>query len=248
MRHLTDDRRFVLRRLDQCMVNLRDSWWPWGLFQKGTGPLVPRNTALENIAVRCDRSHEHAWIIGGKRSTAAGVWTVEFSESIISNALLEACLWGQQMRSALFTQWEVGEVLDQGARHAVAAGMYLRPEAIRLFVGPGFGGDSRILVRQIYVVLDGEGTLSGFMDRFLDGAPNAQEALATGAAEFRRNKGVPFVDEASALYTVEVYECAPYGVKAVAMPAKQVRRKTKRSTRRRSTRTSCRSSCARHMK
>ena len=73
MRQLQADPRFVLIRLDQCMVNLRDTRWPFDLFQKGTGLLVPRNTALENVGMRCDGAHNHAWIIGGKRSTAAGV-------------------------------------------------------------------------------------------------------------------------------------------------------------------------------
>ena len=57
-----------------------------------------------------------------------------------------------------------------------------------LFVGLGFGSDARILVRQIYVVLDYRGILCGFVDRFLDRAPNAQEALATGLSEFKRNQ------------------------------------------------------------
>ena len=72
------------------MVNLRDIAWPHSLFRKLTGLIVLKHTALENIGARCDASHEHAWIIGGKRAKPAGAWTVEFAESIIGNALQEA--------------------------------------------------------------------------------------------------------------------------------------------------------------
>ena len=83
-----------------------------------------------------------------------------------------------EAQSALFSYWERGELTDSGLRHSVAHGLCLRPEAIRVFCGPGIGGDAHILLRQLVIVLDSIGSLVGFGDRFLDRVLNDQEANA----------------------------------------------------------------------
>ena len=113
LEELQRDPRFVKVTLDQCMVNLRDISWPHSLFRKATGLLVMRNTSMENIGVRCSREHEHSWIIGGKRAKAAGAWTPEFAESIMSNALQEAVRQYVRLRSWLMLSRSHGEIVDQ---------------------------------------------------------------------------------------------------------------------------------------
>ena len=145
MVELLDDPRFVKLRLDQCMVNLRDISWPFSLFRKGTGLVVPANTALENVGIKCDRSHLHSWIIGGKKSTPAGVWTVELGELFIGAATQEAATVACEMRTGLMAAspdsvW-CGEIRDADTRRLVANGLYLRPSVLRVFRGLGVGDD-----------------------------------------------------------------------------------------------------------
>ena len=234
LQKLLKDPRFTKIRLDHCMVKLRDVAWPNSLFRKSTGLIVPKNTAMENIGVKCDGSHEHAWIIGGKRAKSAGAWTVEFAESIIGNALPEAVLHDSRFRSWLLFHDKVGEIKDQQSLYEIGRGLFLRTDVLRAFKGPGTGSDARVLVRQLGFVLSKDGALRGFSDTFLDRKTNDMEHANRGITQFVRNAQLPHVCHASPsysqhLYVVEVFECAPAGVKATAMPGTRARGKTRRS-------------------
>ena len=98
--------------------------------------------------------------------------------------------------------------MEQYIHRLVATALYLRPDVILVFCGPGTGGDECIIVRQVFLVLGYFGGLVGSGGRFLDRTPNAMEAEATRQTSFLRSAAVSFVAEGQMIYTVEVYECA----------------------------------------
>ena len=74
----------VRARLDMCMYNLTTQGADGpGLSKKPTDVMTNNSQFAQFLARRCDGSHGHIHLKGGKRASDAAVYTPEFCESIV---------------------------------------------------------------------------------------------------------------------------------------------------------------------